>query len=68
MGVMGASLIPACGAPNRPNVILIIADDLGWSDLPCYGNEFHETPSIDVMAQEGMRFTDFYAAASICWQ
>jgi len=45
-----------------PNVILILVDDLGWSDLPCYGNNFHETPHIDRLARQGMRFQDFYAA------
>ena len=45
----------------RPNLILILADDLGWADLAGYGNTFNETPNIDRLAQEGMRFTQFYA-------
>lgn len=45
----------------QPNVIVILADDLGWSDLGCYGNTFNETPNIDRLAREGMRFTQFYA-------
>lgn len=53
-------------SPNRPNIVFILADDLGWADLPCYGNPFNEAPNLDRMAAEGMRFTDFYAAASIC--
>lgn len=48
-------------AIGRPNVILILADDLGWADLGCYGNTFNETPNIDRLAREGMRFTQFYA-------
>lgn len=48
-------------AAERPNIVLILADDLGWSDLGCYGNTFNETPNIDRMAREGMRFTQFYA-------
>jgi len=44
-----------------PNVILILADDLGWADAGCYGNTFNETPRIDRLASEGMRFTQFYA-------
>lgn len=44
-----------------PNIILILADDLGWADLACYGNAYHETPRIDQLAREGMRFTNFYA-------
>ncbi|WP_197168112.1 sulfatase [Neorhodopirellula pilleata] len=46
---------------DRPNIILILADDLGWADAGCYGNRFNETPRIDQMAREGMRFTQFYA-------
>lgn len=49
------------GAASRPNVILILADDLGWADLGCYGNTFNETPHLDRLAREGMRFTQFYA-------
>lgn len=50
-------------AADRPNFIVILADDLGWADLPCYGNRFHETPAIDRLAAEGMRFTCFYSGA-----
>src|SRR5687767_15547531 len=49
-----------------PNVVLILADDLGWADLGCYGNKFNETPNIDQLARQGMRFTDFYAAGAVC--
>lgn len=48
---------------SPPNFILILADDLGWADLPSYGNTFHETPALDQLAAEGMRFTQYYAAA-----
>jgi uncharacterized sulfatase len=48
-------------AEQRPNLVLILADDLGWADLGCYGNRFNETPQLDRMAREGMRFTQFYA-------
>jgi len=44
-----------------PNLVLILADDLGWADLASYGNTFNETPNIDRLAQQGMRFTQFYA-------
>ncbi|MBI3944683.1 MAG: sulfatase [Armatimonadetes bacterium] len=50
----------------RPNVILINCDDLGYGDLGCYGSQIHRTPSLDWMAAEGMRFTDFYMAAACC--
>ena len=52
--------------PARPNIVLIMADDLGWSDLGCYGNDFVETPAIDRLARTGMRFTNFYAAGAVC--
>ena len=51
---------------ERPNVLLIMADDLGWMDLHCQGNEQLETPHLDRLADEGMRFTDGYAAAPVC--
>jgi arylsulfatase len=51
---------------TKPNVVIILADDLGYGDLGCYGSENAKTPNIDQMAREGMRFTGFYAAASVC--
>lgn len=54
-------------AQEKPkNVVFILADDLGWSDLGCYGNTFNETPFIDSLAASGVRFTNAYAAAPIC--
>lgn len=52
--------------PNRPNLIWIMADDLGYGDLGCYGQEVIATPHLDRMAREGMRFTQFYAGATVC--
>ncbi|MCA9053457.1 MAG: sulfatase [Planctomycetaceae bacterium] len=49
-----------------PNVVLVLIDDMGWADLGCYGSRFHETPNIDRLASEGVRFTDFYAAGAVC--
>jgi arylsulfatase A-like enzyme len=49
-----------------PNILLILTDDLGWRDLSCYGSTFYETPNIDRLASQGMRFTDAYAAANVC--
>jgi len=49
-----------------PNIILILADDLGWSDLNCYGSEFHETPNLDSLAVGGVKFLDAYAACTVC--
>src|SRR6476620_3333117 len=67
LAALCGSLASASDAPSkdRPNVVLIVADDLGWSDLGCYGADFHETPRIDELARRGVRFTDAYAA-SVC--
>jgi len=53
-------------APARPNIVIILADDLGYGDLACYGHPSIRTPNLDRMAREGMRFTEFYAAAEVC--
>jgi arylsulfatase A len=49
-----------------PNIIFILADDLGWAELGCYGNSFNETPHLDALAAAGLRFTHAYAAAPVC--
>ena len=49
-----------------PNVVLILIDDLGWKDLSCYGSSFYETPHLDALAAEGVRFTNAYAACPVC--
>ncbi|MFW6277568.1 MAG: sulfatase [Prolixibacteraceae bacterium] len=51
---------------KKPNVVLIFADDMGYGDLSCYGHPVIKTPHLDNMAGEGVRFTSFYAAASVC--
>ena len=56
----------AQAAEPRPNVVLILADDLGWADLGCYGSKFHQTPHLDRMAADGVRFTQAYAACPVC--
>lgn len=48
------------------NLILVIADDLGWADLGCYGSSFHRTPHLDQLARDGVRFTDAYSACTVC--
>lgn len=53
-------------AKERPNFIVIFADDLGYGDLGCYGAQGYETPALDGMAREGMRFTDFSTSSSVC--
>lgn len=57
--------ISAQSAP-RLNVIFILTDDLGWSDLGCYGSKFYETPNLDKLASQGVRFTSGYAACNVC--
>jgi len=51
---------------SKPNIVFILADDLGWADLPCYGNTFNEAPNLDKLADAGMRFTNAYAACPVC--
>lgn len=48
------------------NVVLILIDDLGWSDLGCYGSDYYKTPNIDALAKDGVKFTDGYAACNVC--
>jgi uncharacterized sulfatase len=65
-GSIAASLPAQPRRNDRPNVILICADDLGWGDLGCYGSPFIRTPQLDRLAKRGVRMTDFYASANVC--
>ena len=57
----------AAEAPKaRPNIIVILSDDLGWADLSCYGSTFHESPHLDKLAAQGMRFTQAYSSSPYC--
>lgn len=57
----------ATGVGKQPlNVVLVVADDLGWADLGCYGADLHETPRIDALAKAGMRFTQAYSPSPVC--
>ena len=53
-------------AEQRTNVVLIVADDLGWADLTCYGSKFHRTPNLDRLAADGVRFVEAYSACPVC--
>ena len=64
--ILSSSAVVALGADARPNFVLIVADDLGWADLGCYGSRFHRTLHLDRLAEEGMRFTQAYAACPVC--
>jgi len=59
---------PGCSqlTSNPLNVVIIYVDDMGWKDLECYGSTFYETPNIDRLAREGVRFTDAYSACNVC--
>lgn len=69
-GVFAALLLAAPGRAvekaDPPNIILILADDLGYGDLGCYGQKRIQTSNLDRMAREGVRFTDFYAGSTVC--
>ena len=66
--VSGPAQLPVlyAGDFNKPNIIFIMADDLGYGDLGCYGQKIIQTPHLDQMAKEGMRFTQFYAGNTVC--
>src|SRR5687768_9102544 len=71
---IGASLATASTAgfalsapiASRPNILFILADDMGWGDLSCYGRPDYQTPNLDRLAKEGVRFTNAYSAAPVC--
>jgi arylsulfatase A-like enzyme len=61
-----ALVATAFAQPSKPNIIFILADDLGYGELGCYGQKIIQTPNIDRLAAEGMRFTQFYAGSTVC--
>ena len=72
-GLILSVLLTACSSiglakktERLPNIIFIMADDLGYGDLGCYGQKIIQTPHIDQLAKEGMRFTDCYAGSPVC--
>lgn len=65
--IIGCLLIPADStAEERPNVVVLLADDLGYNGLGCFGSDLYETPNLDRLAMQGMRFTDAYSACTVC--
>ena len=56
----------AANAQHRPNLLFILADDLGWGDLSCYGRPDYQTPNLDRLASQGIKFTNAYSAAPVC--
>ncbi len=73
-GLMAGSavMMTACSSQasqtkhRAPNIVMITVDDLGWTDAHCYGSEYYETPNVDRLASQGMRFTNYYAACALC--
>lgn len=70
-GAAGTACLPeffkiAAETNKKPNIVLFYIDDLGWGDFGCYGDKFHETPNIDRLAADGLKFTNAYAAAPVC--
>ena len=51
---------------KKPNIVFLLIDDLGWTDLGCYGSKYYETPNLDNLCKSGMKFTDAYAACPVC--
>lgn len=66
LGVLFVEVAPLVAADTKPNLVFILADDLGWRDVGCFGSTFHETPNIDRLASRGMRLTQAYAASPLC--
>ena len=64
--LFGLLASPSLFSKKLPNFVFFLVDDLGWGDLGCYGSEFHETPYLDKLADEGMKFTNAYSACTVC--
>ncbi|MBN2132943.1 MAG: sulfatase-like hydrolase/transferase, partial [Sedimentisphaerales bacterium] len=67
LSLMTTLPIPAAAADSneQPNIVFILVDDLGYADFACYGSDFNETPNIDRLAQNGLRFTQAYSAGPV---
>src|SRR5262245_60032454 len=65
-GACTPALAGHAAEPARPNIVVILADDIGYGDLSCYGARRVRTPNVDRLAREGLRFTDGHAAAATC--
>src|SRR5947209_2505966 len=64
---LGCSGTARAAEPARPpNIVFYLIDDMGWTDLGCLGSDLYETPNIDRLARQGMKFTDGYAACTVC--
>lgn len=63
---IGFALVQSEIRAAKPNIVFILADDMGWNNLSCYGSDLHETPRLDRLATEGVRFTNAYSASPVC--
>lgn len=61
-----SATLPAAESNRSPNIVFLLADDLGWTGLRCFGSDFYETPNLDQFARSGMKFTDAYSACTVC--
>ncbi len=66
LAAMATALHAAVGVPQKPNILFILTDDMGYGDISCYGGKFAPTPNIDRLAREGIRFTQYYSVSPIC--
>src|SRR5512140_317902 len=64
--ILQSVFAPFALSRRKPNLIVILADDLGYGDLSCYGNQYNRTPNIDALAKGGVRFTDFHSNGAVC--
>ncbi len=70
---VSSAVFPACSSEPpaqpetaKPNILFILVDDLGWADVGSFGSKLYETPNIDRLASQGMKFTNAYAACPVC--
>src|SRR5829696_5355068 len=66
LALVASAAASAADPPARPNIVFLLADDLGYGDLGCYGQAKIKTPNLDRLAAEGVRFTDCYAGSTVC--
>src|ERR1035441_10055146 len=64
--LLAQPLLAAEGVPAKPNILFILSDDMGYGDIGCFGGKFAPTPNLDHLAQEGIRFTQYYSVSPIC--
>jgi len=67
LATIALTLLTAClHSASKPNIVFLLVDDLGWTDFGCFGSDLYETPNIDKLCAEGMKFTNGYAACTVC--